>query len=153
MICAHTGLVPAKNHFQPGCFSSLESNPGNNIFHVWWETSLEWASSRQGLFPAKCFFQAEAFSSPIQFPASHRSPYGSDECSKVLAVQRLRVEKQIAFANFQEKRCERNSFLTRSCFGAEVINGRERTIGRHEFKATNSKGLPVIQNSNCTARI
>ena len=48
---------------QPGCFSSLECNPGNSIFHVWGETILERASSRQGLFPAASFFQPYTVSS------------------------------------------------------------------------------------------
>ena len=58
----------------PACFSSLECNPGDNIFHARGETILERANSRQGLFPATSLFQAGTFSSPVQFPASLRSP-------------------------------------------------------------------------------
>ena len=60
--CSSQESFPAKVFFsKPGCFSSLECNPRNNIFHVWEETVLERASSRQGLFLAMNFSQAEAF--------------------------------------------------------------------------------------------
>ena len=73
--CSSQESFPAKAFFQPACFSSLECNPGDNIFHGGGETILERASSRQGLFPATSLFQAGTFSSPVQFPASLRSPH------------------------------------------------------------------------------
>ena len=73
--CSSQESFPAKAFFQPACFSSLECNPGDNIFHARGETILERASSRQGLFPATSLFQAGTFSSPVQFPASLRSPH------------------------------------------------------------------------------
>ena len=72
--CSSQESFPAKAFFQPASFSSLECNPGDNIFHARGETILERASSRQGLFPATSLFQAGTFSSPVQFPALLRSP-------------------------------------------------------------------------------
>ncbi len=48
-------------------------------------SSLEWTFSRQGLFPATSFFQAEAFSRHVPFPASRGSPYV--RCRHIPALQ------------------------------------------------------------------
>ena len=51
----------------PACFSSLECNPGDNIFHARGEAILERANSRQGLFPARAYSRPELFPALYSF--------------------------------------------------------------------------------------
>ena len=67
--CSSEALFPAKAFFQLDCFSSLEFNSAQILFHVQRKTILEWTFSRQGLFPATSFFQVEAFSRHVPFAA------------------------------------------------------------------------------------
>ena len=86
--------ISSQGFFRPDCFSSLEFNPAKVLFHVRRETILEWTFSRQGLFPATSFFQAEAFSRHVPFPASRGSPSKVGLPSKVLTLEGTFVKVQ-----------------------------------------------------------
>ena len=72
----HTGLVPAKNHFQPRLFSSQPAFPAWSVIQEITFSMREGKPFWNGRAPGKGCFQPRAYSRPELFPALYSfQPY------------------------------------------------------------------------------
>ena len=94
LFCIHTGLVPAKNHFQPRPVSSQPAFPAWSVIQEITFSMRDGKPFWNGRAPGKGCFQPRAYSRPELFPALYSFQPHSDHPQGLQAFNRYSMHNQ-----------------------------------------------------------